>query len=62
MRYTVKPVSSFAVYDGDRIVETYESEKTAECVAEALNNEARIGRPVYAGDLANTTFNSGDAQ
>jgi len=50
IKFIVKPVSSFGVfahedgsdgrYSSDRSVGTYESETTAQCVAEALNEEA----------------------
>tara|TARA_X000001316_G_C922037_1_gene36790 strand:- start:1747 stop:2142 length:396 start_codon:yes stop_codon:yes gene_type:complete len=40
MKYEVKGLFSYGVYDGDRLLGTYESEKTAQCVADALNDEA----------------------
>ena len=40
MKYEVKGLFSYGVYDGDRLLTTYESEKTAQCVADALNDEA----------------------
>lgn len=51
MKYEVKGMTSYGVYDGDRLLGTYESEKTAELIAEALNDE--VGRvttePEYPG-------------
>ncbi len=40
MKYEVKGLTSYGVYDGDRLLGSYESETTAQCVAEALNEEA----------------------
>ncbi|MEH6743893.1 hypothetical protein [Hyphomonas sp.] len=40
MKYEVKGLTSYGVYDGDRLLTTYENEKTATLVAEALNEEA----------------------
>jgi hypothetical protein len=40
MKYEVKGLTSYGVYDGDRLLGSYESEKTAELIAEALNEEA----------------------
>lgn len=45
MKYEVKGLFSYGVYDGDRLLTTYESEKTAQCVAEALNDEAARVEP-----------------
>lgn len=39
MKYEVKGLTSYGVYDGDRLLRTYESEKAATLVAEALNEE-----------------------
>lgn len=39
MKYEVKGLTSYGVYDGDRLLGSYESEKTAELIAEALNEE-----------------------
>jgi len=39
MKYEVKGLTSYGVYDGDRLCGTYESEKAATLVAEALNEE-----------------------
>lgn len=43
MKYEVKGLTSYGVYDGDRLCGTYESEKAATLVAEALNEEAGRG-------------------
>ena len=42
MKYEVKGMTSYGVYDGDRLLRTYESEKAATLVAEALNEEVGI--------------------
>jgi len=40
MKYEVKGLFSYGVYDGDRLLGTYESEKSATLVCDALNDEA----------------------
>lgn len=48
MKYEVKGLTSYGVYDGDRLLGSYESEKTAELIAEALNVEVGLGEPETA--------------
>jgi hypothetical protein len=40
MKYEVKGLTSYGVYDGDRLLGSYESEKSATLVCDALNEEA----------------------
>jgi hypothetical protein len=49
MRYQIKPTTSYGVYDGERLIDSYASETTAQCVAEALNGE-HVNAGVPAAD------------
>jgi hypothetical protein len=72
MKYEVKGLTSYGVYDGDRLCGTYESEKAATLVAEALNEEA--GRSTVspftdddnmkacAGETEESVYGNGPAQ
>jgi hypothetical protein len=52
MKYEVKGLTSYGVYDGDRLLTTYESETTAQCVADALNDEAARVETTITADLS----------
>jgi hypothetical protein len=52
MKYEVKGLFSYGVYDGDRLLGTYESEKSATLVCDALNDEAaRVVGPIVEDAL-----------